>query len=444
MAQVLYRLGLLTARWKWVVIPAWIVATVFVVLVFRSFGSNTNNNLDLPGTDSQAATELLAKRFPPQQNGSNPLVFHTDSGKVTDQEQKQAIEASYKKAVKLPHVASAVDPFSQQGAAQISKDKRTAFIPVLLDVGGSDLTEEIAESVLHAGDPGRRAGMQVAVGGSVGSELSEPTTESSEVVGLLAAMIILAFTFGTLVAMGLPIVSAVIGLLAGLSLIGLLGHVVSVPTIGPTLATMIGLGVGIDYALFLVSRHRAHRREGMELHESIATAVATAGSAIVFAGTTVVIALLTLLVAGIPLVTSLGYTSAFAVVTAVLAAITLLPAVLAAVGSHIDSVRVPAFMRPKPKDLEHGLWGRWAGRVMARPWQAVGLAVVILLPLIIPFFSLNLGQEDIGATPKSTTERQAYDLMASGFGVGYNGPLLVATQLGTPAKPSSEFLSQKQ
>ena len=165
--------------------------------------------------------------------------------------------------------------------------------------------------------------MEVAAGGSIGSELSEPETESSEVVGLTAAMIILAFTFGTLVAMGMPILSAIFGLLAGLSLIGLLANIAPVPSIGPTLATMIGLGVGIDYALFLVTRYRSERAEGRPTDEAIATAVATSGTAIVFAGTTVVIALVTLFIAGIPLVTTLGYSAAFAVVTAVLASITL-------------------------------------------------------------------------------------------------------------------------
>src|SRR6266542_895586 len=360
------------ARRKWVVLGAWIVLLVVLVAVSRSFGSNTSNNLRLPGTDSQAATDLLAARFPPQQNGSSPLVFHTQTGKVTDANPTQAIEASFAKVKKLPHVASAVDPFSQQGAPQISKDKRTAFIPVLLDVSGDELTQEIAQSVLDAGDPARRAGMQVAVGGSVGSELSEPATESSEVIGLVAAMIILAFTFGTLVAMGLPILSAVFGLLVGLSLIGLLGHVADDPTVAPTLATMIGLGVGIDYALFLVSRYRAFLKEGLEVHEAIAMAVATSGSAIVFAGTTVVIALVTLLIAGIPLVTSLGYASAFAVITAVLAALTLLPAIFSLLGRHVESVRVPAFMRPKPKPPERGFWGAWARAVTAHPWLAIG------------------------------------------------------------------------
>jgi uncharacterized membrane protein YdfJ with MMPL/SSD domain len=444
MARGLHRLGLLTARWKWVVLGAWVVGIAALIALAHGFGSNTSNNLRLPGTDSQAATDLLATRFPPQQNGSNPLVFHTRAGKVTDASQKQAIDASYKRLKKLPHVAGVVDPYSQQGAAQISKDKKTAFIPVLLDVGGSDLTQQIAQSVLDAGNPGVKAGMEVAVGGSVGSELSEPETESSEVIGLIAAMIILAFTFGTLVAMGLPIISAVLGLAVGLSLITLLGHIVTVPTIAPTLAVMIGLGVGIDYALFLVTRHRDNRKQGMELHESIAMAVATSGTAIVFAGTTVVIALLTLLVAGIPLVTALGYSSAVAVVIAVLAAITLLPAVLSLVGPRIEAVRVPAYFRPSPKDLEGGFWGGWARALTRRPWWAILGVLALLIPLIVPFFSLNLGQEDIGATPKSTTGREAYDLMAAGFSVGYNGPLLVAVKLGTPPKPSSEYTSQQQ
>ena len=444
MARFLHGLGMFAARRKWVVVGGWVVAAVAVVLLVRTFGSNTSDNLDLPGTDSQAATDLLAERFPPQQNGSSPIVFHVTTGAVTDSTNKQAIEDSHQAVVKLPHVANATDPFSQQGASQISKDKRTAFIPVLLDVGGDELTEEIAEEVVATAEPARKAGMEVAAGGPIGTELSEPKTESSEVVGLVAAMIILAFTFGTLVAMGLPIVSAVVGLLVGLSLIGLLGHLVTVPTIAPTLATMIGLGVGIDYALFLVSRHRAQRREGLALDDSIAMAVATSGSAIVFAGSTVVIALITLVVAGIPLVTSLGYAAAFAVVTAVLAAITLLPAVLSIVGQRLESLRLPAFLRPKPKPPDRGFWGWWSRQVTTHPWLAVAAAAAILAPLIVPFLSLDLGQEDIGATPKSTTERQAYDLMAAGFGPGYNGPLLVATELGSPAQPSSGFESKKK
>jgi uncharacterized membrane protein YdfJ with MMPL/SSD domain len=438
----LHRLGLAAAHHKWVFLLLWVVTLVIFLGLYKSAGSNTSNNLDLPGTDSQAATDLLEDQFPPQQNGKNPIVFRATSGKVTDQANKQAIQQSYKNIKALPHFDSAVSPFSQEGQAQISKDKKTAFIAVLLKVPNSEITEGLAEKYLNAAEPARRAGMKVAASGQIGSELSEPETESSELVGLSAALIILAFTFGALVAAGMPILSAVLGLLVGISLIGLLGHVTTVPTIAPTLGTMIGLGVGIDYALFLVSRYRAERAEGREVDDAIATAVSTSGTAIVFAGGTVVIALVSLLVAGIPLVTSLGYASAFSVVTAVLAAITLLPALLSAVGRHIDSVRVPAFLRPKKKPPDQGFWGAWGRWVTTHPWIAVGITVLILGILVIPFFSLDLGQADTAADPKSTTERQAYDYLASGFGPGYTSPLLVAVQLPTPAKPSSTFNKQ--
>ena len=442
MAQFLYRLGAFAAHRRWVVLAAWLVLLVVVGLLIRTLGANTSNNLELPGTDSQAASDLLADRFPPQQNGSNPIVFRTHTGKVTDQPRKQAIKDTRSALLELHEVDTAPSPFGERSGSQISKDGQIAFIPVLLNIGNEELTEEIAQRILDTAEPARRAGMEVAAGGQVGSELSEPATESSEVIGIATAMVILAFTFGTFVAMGLPIVSAAFGLVVGLSLIGLLGHVTEVPSIAPTLATMIGLGVGIDYALFLVVRYRHERAEGLETNEAVATAVATSGTAIVFAGSTVVLALVTLLVAEIPLVTSLGYASAVAVITAVLAAITLLPAILAAIGSHIDSLRVPRFTMPARFAAAGGLWGAWARFVTTHPWRCVAIALVIMLPLIVPFLSLDLGQEDIGATPKSTQERKAYDLMAEGFGVGYNGPLLIAVELGTPAKPSQKFLKQ--
>ena len=406
MARALHRLGLLCARWKWVVLGVWVLGIALLIGLAHGFGSNTSNNLRLPGTDSQAATDLLAARFPPQQNGSNPLVFHTATGKVNDADNKQAIEASYKQLKKLPHVAGVVDPFAQQGSHQISRDKKTAFIPVLLDVGGSELTQEIAESVLRAGDPGLKAGMDVAVGGSVGGELSEPATESSEVIGLVAAMIILAFTFGTLVAMGLPIVSAVLGLAAGLSLITIhrpwrdrshdradprdddrpwgRHRLRALPGHTPPRQPQAGDGAaGVD-------------RDGGR----------HSGSAIVFAGTTVVIALLALLVAGIPLVTALGYSAAVAVVTAVLAALTLLPAVLALVG-HAHRVGSPPIRHAA---LAEGCRSRVLGWLGAAAYDTAVVGdprrVRAMIPLIVPFLSLNLGQEDIGATPKSTTERR--------------------------------------
>src|SRR5436190_13602976 len=241
--------------------------------------------------------------------------------------------------------------------------------------------------------------------------------------------------------MALPILTALLGLVSTLALIRLVEQLTAVPSVSPTLATMIGLGVGIDYALFIVTRHKLQLRDGMEIHESVARAAATAGGAVVFAGTTVVIALCSLAFAGIPLVTTLGFTAAIAVVVAVLAATTLLPALLGALGPRINSLRVK-LGRTHPDDHQPHGWARWARGVAARPWRSAVAGVVILAVLAIPVLQLTLGQNDVGAMPKSTTARQAYDMITDGFGVGTNGPLLVAAKLGTKAAPDQKNLNQ--
>ena len=243
-------------------------------------------------------------------------------------------------------------------------------------------------------------------------------------------MVILLFAFGTATAMMLPIVSAVIGLACALSIIRLLEHVLQVPGVASTLATMIGLGVGIDYALFIVTRHKLQLAEGMELRESIARATATAGGAVVFAGFTVVIALCSLAFAGIPLVSTLGFTAAIAVVVAVCAAATLLPAMLGALGPRIDSLSIRRG-KGNPEDSEPHGWRRWAERVASRPWRSTIVALIVLAVLALPIFQLELGQNDISALPKDTTSRQAYDSLNKGFGPGVNGPLLIASEFTT-------------
>ncbi len=444
MAGLLYRMARWIVAHRVLVLLVWVAVLVGTAVVVSRVGAETSNDLSLPGTGSQKATDVLAERFPPQQNGSNPIVFHVDSGKLSDADNTKAINQAAKAIQGMPDVVSAPSPFGDEGAAYLSKDEKTAFIPVLLSISAADLDEDEAQAVLDAAEkPAVPLGIEVAAGGSIGSELSTPATESSELVGIIAAMVILSLAFGSIVAMGMPIISAVVGLVVGLSAIGLLGHLVGVPDIAPTLATMIGLGVGIDYALFLVSRHRAQLAEGTEMRESIALAVATSGSAIVFAGGTVVIALVALAVAGIPLVTSLGYASAVAVLTAVLAAVTLLPAVLALVGGHVNSLRLPAFLRPRPKEPGKSLWARWGRAVTRHPVVSIVGALVVLGILIVPLFSLEFGQEDIGATPADTTERQAYDLLGAGFGPGYNGPLLIATELDTPATTDPKVQQQE-
>ncbi len=440
---MLYRLGRLVAAYPLIVLALWIAGAVGVTLLVRAVGADTNNSVTLPGTGSQAANDLLTSGFPPQQNGSNPIIFHVTKGKVTDKANKDAITSSYKAIKKISYVHSATSPFDQDGSAQLSKDKKTAFISVLLDVSSSELTEEQAQRVMNAADPGTKAGMEVVGGGSIGTVLSPNDTSTSDVIGILAAMLILTFTFGTVVAMGMPIGTAILGLTTALGAIGLLGHLIAVPSISHTVATMIGLAVGIDYSLFLVTRHRTQMQEGMEFHESIARAVGTAGTAVVFAGCTVVVALVSLVVAGIPLVSALGYTAAMAVATAVLAAVTLLPALMAVAGRHINSLALPLWLHPKEDPTKEGIWGHWAAFVTRRPLIPIAIAVLLLAPLIVPVLSLQLGQENIGQTDPSTMERRAYDLMSAGFGPGFNGPLLVAVALTPPAKADPAVTAQE-
>jgi uncharacterized membrane protein YdfJ with MMPL/SSD domain len=431
---------MLCARRPLIVLGIWFVLLFLVIGAVRVVGSMTSNDLSLPGTGSQEAKDLLQEKFPPQQNGANPIVFDISSGKLTDQQYQKAIDDSIKEIKKQPHVYSVTNPLSSSGqtAGLLSKDKQTAFAPVLMDVASSDLTVGIAQNVMDATRPAQKAGITTAAAGSIGTTLSTEDSETSEVVGILVAMVILSLVLGSLVSMGMPILTAALGLGAALALVGLAGHAVAIPTSGPTLATMIGLGVGIDYALFLVTRHQEQLSAGMRMDDSIANAVATSGSAIVFAGGTVVIALLSLAVAGIPLVTALGLASAIAVVMAVLGAITLLPALLGLLAHRIHWARIPEVIAPRPVPGA-GMWHRWGGVVRRHPIIVSVATLALLVPLVIPVFSLELGQEDIGATDPSTTERQAYDLITAGFGVGYNGPLQVASAMDPPAEPSAAY-----
>ncbi len=433
MTAPLYALGRACSRHHWLTIAAWLLLAVGLVVAGQSQASRTNDNLTLPGTDSTAATELLEDNLPAQAFGSNPLVIESSGGKLTEPERAEAIAATVKRLRALPDVTSAIDPLSREGAAFLSKDGRVAYVPVYLGIGPGELSEDQAQAVLDAGAPAEAAGLEVSVGGYVGQQLSKPSTETSDAIGLAAAVIILLFAFGTATAMALPIVSAVVGLACALSLIRLLEGVVQVPSVATTLATMIGLGVGIDYALFIVTRHKLQLREGMELRESIARATATAGGAVVFAGFTVVIALCSLGFAGIPLVTTLGFTAAIAVVIAVLAASTLLPALLGALGPRIDSLRVH-LGKTHPDDSEPHGWRRWASGVADRPWRATIASVAVLLVLAIPLLDLELGQNDTSSLPKDTTARQSFEGLEKGFGPGFSGPLLIASKFQTPAE----------
>ncbi|MGH2904753.1 MAG: MMPL family transporter [Solirubrobacteraceae bacterium] len=444
MTGLLYGIARFSVRHRFVVLGVWLVVAVALIATSHRFGENTSENLSLPGTDSQRATDTLARSFPDQANGASPIVLHARSGKLTEAKYSTAVDEAVEGVAKAPHVASVVSPLTPQGASALSKDESTGYMSVTLAVSPGELSVTEAQTIIDAADPAKAAGLEVQTGGQLGQKVSKPSTEISELIGIIAAMAILTFVFGTVVSMLLPILNAIIALLTSLAIIRLLGHAITVPSVAPTLATMIGLGVGIDYALFIVTRHFRGLGDGLEIEESVARAAATSGGAVFFAGGTVTIALVSLAVAGIPLVTTLGLMAAIAVVVAVLAALTLLPAGLATVGPRINSLRVrPAHRDVHPdQDTKEGLWAKWANDIAKRPLIAGLAALAILLPLMIPLLSLNLGQQDVAALSTSTTARKAYDLLTDHFGAGVNGPLLIAVSLGSPAQAPSSNSTQ--
>jgi RND superfamily putative drug exporter len=436
MTGILHALAQFCIRRRFLVAGVWLVAAIALVGVSQQLGDNTNDNLSLPGTDSQKATDTLNRSFPSQANGTSPIILHAPSGKLTDPKYSGAVNAAASAVAKAHDVASVVNPLTPAGASALSKDQSTGYLSVALSVNPGSLSESDAQNIIDAAaKPAQAAGLQVETGGKLGQKVSKPATESSELIGIIAAVVILTLTFGTITAMVLPILTAIFGLLMTLAIIRILGHVLTVPSVAPTLATMIGLGVGIDYALFIVTRHFRGLHEGLEIDESIGRAAATSGGAVFFAGGTVTIALVSLGVADIPLVTTLGLMAAIAVVVAVLAALTLLPAALAILGPRINSLRV---RRPKTDaDARNGLWAKWAREIGKQPIIAGVAALAILIPLCIPLLSLSLGQQDTAALSTSTTARRAYDLISKYFGAGVNGPLIIAVSLGSPAKASS-------
>jgi RND superfamily putative drug exporter len=436
----LYGLGRFCVRHRFVVCGVWLVAAVALIAISHSLGETTSEDLSLPGTDSQRAADTLAKSFPDQANGSSPIVLHAAHGKLTESRYASAVDQAASDVAKAPHVASVVNPLTPQGASALSKDQATGYLSVTLSESPGELSVSEAQTIIDAANPAKAAGLEVQTGGQLGQKVSKPSTEISELIGIIAAMVILTFAFGTIAAMVLPILGAILALLTTLAIIRILGHVTTVPSVAPTLATMIGLGVGIDYALFIVTRHFRGLGGGLDYDESIARAAATSGGAVFFAGGTVTIALVSLAVAGIPLVTTMGEMAGIAVVVAVLAALTLLPAALAIAGPRINALRV----RPPHRDLrpeaatEQGAWAKWAGTIARHPMIAGLVALAILIPLMIPLLSLELGQQDTAALSTSTTARKAYDLLSESFGPGVNGPLIVAVSLGSPAKNAED------
>jgi putative drug exporter of the RND superfamily len=388
----------------------------------HALGTTYSSSAEAAGSDSAAANDVMARSFSKELSDASPLVYHASSGTLKDKDNAAAVQESLKATAEAENVASI-------GELTYSQDGRTASAQVLPAKALGDMSVVEGEAIYEAAEePVKGSDVSVDAGGQLGTKISKPETHTSELIGIAAAMLILVLVFGTLTAMVLPIASAIFGLIVGLGLISLFGHLVAVPDVAPTVASMIGLGVGIDYSLFIVTRARSARHEGKSTVDAIGHAAATSGAAVAFAGITVVIALLSLAVSGVGLISVLGQAAAIVVVVAVLASMTLLPALLGFCGDGIERLRVGRDKRPT---LGHSAaWERWGARLSRRPGVFALVSVLVLLVLSAPVRMLELGLTDQSSAPKSSTSRQAHDLMTENFGEGSNGPLLVAANTG--------------
>jgi RND superfamily putative drug exporter len=419
MATRLYRIGGWAFEHRKTVLVAWLVVLVGFIASAAAFSGKTSNEFSVPGTESQVAQDLLQDKFPEAGGGSARVVFAAPEGKkLTDAELKTAVMESVENASKAPEVTAVQDPYSM-GA--ISKDGRIGFADVYYPVKAEEVEKSSADALEASTEPATKAGMQVEYGGGVVHEESESPAEA---VGMLIGFLVLAITLGSLLAAGLPLLTALIGVSLGMFGITAMSGAIEISETAPILATMLGLAVGIDYALFILSRHRQNLDDGLEPREAAAQATATAGSAVVFAGATVVIALVGLAVVNIPFLTVMGVAAAATVSLAVVIAVTLLPAMLGFGGKRF--ARLNRFLTKRPRRRAEGaptLSTRYVKLITRRPLAVLLLGLVVLGTIAIPASHMKLGLPDDGASPTSSTERRAYDLLTEGFGPGFNGPL---------------------
>ena len=411
------------------VIIGWIVALIGFGFISQAVGDDYSEDFKLPSSDSQEAYDLLENRFPAQSGETAQIVYKSDAG-VESAGVKSKMERVFAEVEKLPHVSEVASPYVKGGAGAVSPDGKIAYATVQFDVFTNEFADEEAEKLIAAGREAAGDGLQVEFGGAPIQEAraEEEEEDNSFLVGLLAAVVVLLITFGSVVAMGLPILTALFALGVGLSFVALGTHVFSTAEFATTLAAMIGLGVGIDYALFIVTRFRNGLDEGMDKREATIAAIDTAGRAVMFAGITVIIALMGMLLLGLNFLYGVALAASLAVLFTMIAALTLLPALLSMVGSKINKLRIPGLGTKRSTD-EGGWWFRWSRRIQGRPWLAALLSGGLLILLCIPALSLRLGTNDAGTDPAGSTTKEAYDLLAEGFGPGFNGPFQLVAAL---------------
>jgi putative drug exporter of the RND superfamily len=418
------------ARWatehRRMVVIGWIVLLVATLGISGALGTKYSNNFSLAGTDSQRATDLLKRDFPAQAGDEDTIVLHARQGRVTDPAVRARVEPVLARVARLPHVTGVASPYERGGAQAISKDRSIAFATVTFDQRANDLEKADIKRVISTAETARSPQLQVELGGQAIQQAQEVSLGFVTVVGLAAAIIVLLITFGSVLAMGLPIITALLGLGTGIALLGVASHVIDMADFSTELATMIGLGVGIDYALFIVTRFREEHRAGASADDAAVAAMDTAGRAVLFAGTTVIIALLGMFALGVSFLYGVAIGAAIAVLLTMLASLTVLPALLSRFGERLAR---PRRRERRGGSESGGMWRRWSAAVQRRPWPAAIAGVAIMLVLTAPVLSMHLGTGDQGNDPTSRTTRRAYDLLSTGFGKGFNGPLLVVAQL---------------
>ncbi len=412
------------------VLVLWIVALIGITAVAQTVGTDFKNKFTAGNTPSQQAQNILAARFPSQSGDSADIVFHTATP-VADN--RAAIDEVLASVRPLPDVARVTSPFAQDGAHQIAPHDDIAFAQVQFSTDTADIPTGAIKHVVSTAQAAARPGFEVALGGNPISAAVTAAPGSSEGIGITAALLIMLLAFGSVVAMGLPVLTALAGLGIGVALLELLTHLLVVPTFSPEMAAMIGIGVGVDYALFIVTRYRQGIFEGRTPRDAVMTAHMTAGRSVLFAGSTVVISLFGLYLIGQAYMIGLATACIAAVLMVLVAALTLLPAMLGFAGDAIDTLHVPGLLQSGGPPPENGFWHRWSRFVQRRAWFTGTVAVLILVVLALPLFSMRLAFTDAGNDPTSLTTRQAYDLLAEGFGPGFNGPLIVAADMQGPS-----------
>jgi putative drug exporter of the RND superfamily len=455
---LLERLAGVAARRHWVFIIAWVIILGGLLAAKSAFGGEYVNNYNVSGSDSAAGLNVLNSTYPQEGGYGGQIVFHATKGTVTDQQ--SAVNQSVTNISKLPDVTKAVSPFASSNTGMVSKDGTIAYATVSWSVNPDSLDSSYLNKLNNAVAPATKAGLQFAYGAGAG-EIGQSTSDTkSEVIGLACALVLLLIMFWSLVAAAIPLVSAIFSVLSGLALLALVARVVTVPTTGPTIATLLGLGVAVDYGLFMMARHREQIDAGMGVIASVRHAAGTSGAAIVVAGSTVAVSVLALYISGLGFVGALGLAAALVVVVTMISALTLVPAFMglvkenvraltARVRAHKESVtaqeQAAETAAATHEQHERSAFARWGRMVSAHPlpWGVASVAVLIVLAL--PLFHITLGQPDNGTNPTSDSNRQAYDLISQGFGVGVNGPLTVVVKLpNQSSSANSSLLSTMQ